>query len=470
MAATQPGSELLALARADAYLRDQNPFWALKVLGEFIVAHPPACASRALAAQINIQQANLDQAEQLVGSPDCEQPQETKVRTLLLQAQIAELRGDTKAARAHVRKARALGRRYEEDDDQLAVLIAKYDPYRLPTVSWNLDFAGGGTSNGLAGVPADLIAPHSIGGSSLLAFNLRARAVFSQAPMPRGFADAELRLTQLFSKSNRSLSARQPTFRIGMMIGREQPRLVAAYAYDFVHLEGGDARVPGPGLYSEAHHAEYQLRVAPWATAMGSFGGRMFQDADRTRFESDHGLVANIDVSETLRLTVGASWHVYKAQRKVFDQTGVAGLMGLDILVPKGFELRETVSLVGDLYPASRGFFDPLRSDNRQDLLLRVGAELWGPKVQGLRLGLGYEYTDRSSTAHDYDYADHRALLHLQWQSDSDQLSTRRISAQGRIPMRYDGGNSKVATQPKAEVSDALRQDETLRRSSSCLK
>ena len=469
-AAKQPKSELIALARADAYLNEENPFWALKVLGEFMVAHPPACASRALAARIHIQQANLDQAEQLVSSPDCDQPQETKVRALLLKAQIAELRGDTKTARANVFEARALGRRYEEDDDQLRVLITRYDPYRLPTASWNLDFASGGTSHGMAGVPADLVAPRAIGGSSLLVLNLRTRLVFSQAPTPRAFADAELRLTQLFATPNRSLSTRQPTLRIGLMIGREQPRLIAAYAYDFVHLEGGDAGVPGPLLYSEAHRAEYQLKVTPWVTAVGSVGGRIFQESDRTRFESEHGLVADIAVSETLQLTMGASWHVYKAQRRVFDQNGIAGLVGLGILTPQGFELRETISLVGDVYPASQNFFDPLRSERRKDLLLRIGAELWAPDVHGVRLGFGYDYTDRNSTAHDYDYADHRALLHLRWQSDSDKLSGTRISAPGRIPMRYDSGKTKGASQPKAEVSDVLRQDETVRRSSSCLK
>jgi hypothetical protein len=74
-------------------------------------------------------------------------------------------------------------------------------------------------------------------------------------------------------------------------------------------------------------------------------------------------------------------------------------------------------------------------------------------------LALGYTYTNRNSTANDFDYADHRALLHLQWQSDSDQVSTRRISKQGRIPIHYDEGDSQAATQPIVEVRELLRQD-----------
>lgn len=470
MATLQPKSELLALARADAYLNDKNPFWALKVLSEFMAAHPPACASHALAARIHIQQANLDQAEQLLDTPDCEQTQETKLRSLLLQAQIAELRGDRAAAEARVRQATGLSHRYEEDDDQLRRLVAVYDPYRQPAVSWTLDLAGGGTSHGLAGVPVDLVTPPNLSGSALLAVELRVRALFSQQTNFRTFADAELKATQLLATPNRSLSTRQPTLRVGLMIGRAQPSLVTAYAYDLVHIQGGDAGVAGPGIDSEGHRVEYRLRITPWATAAGSLGGRLFQDSDRTRFESDHGIIANVSLAENVRLMFGASGHVYKAQRRVYDQTGAAGFLGLDVSLQKGFELRETLSLGGDVYPASRGFFDPLHHEQREDLLMRVGTELWSPETHGLRFGMGYAYTNRNSTASDFDYADHRALLHVQWQSDSDQMKTRRITKQGRIPLHYDESDSKLASQPLVEVREILKQDETVRRGSSCLK
>jgi tetratricopeptide (TPR) repeat protein len=469
MAALQPNSELLALARADAYLNDKNPFWALKILSEFMAANPPACASRALAARIHIQQANLDQAEQLLDTPGCEQPQETKLRSLLLKAQIAELRGNRTAAEAQVKQAAALRHRYEEDDDQLQQLQAAYDPNRQPAVSWTLDLAGGGTSYGLAGVPVDLAAPRGLGGSTLLAVDLRVRAMFSQQTSLRTFADAELKATQLLATPNRSLSIRQPTVRVGLMLGRGQPRLLAAYAYDLVDIQGGSEGVPGPRIDSEGHRVEYQLTITPWATATGSVGGRLFDDPDRTRFESDHGIVANVNLAENVRLMLGASGHVYKAQRRVYDQAGAAGFLGLDVLVVKGFELRETLSLNGDVFPASRGFFDPLRNERREDLLVRVGTELWSPETHGLRFGAGYAYTNRNSTANDFDFADHRAMLHVQWQSDSEQLSTRRISKQGRIPIRYDDNDAKAATQP-IEVREILKQDETVRRSSSCLK
>jgi len=470
MAALQPKSELLALARADAYLNDKNPFWALKILSEFMAANPPACASRALAARIHIQQANLDQAEQLLDTRDCEQPEESKLRSLLLKAQIAELRGNRTAAEAQVKQAAALRHRYEEDDDLLQRLTAVYDPYRQPTVGWTLDLAGGGTSYGLAGVPVDMVAPRGLGGSALLAVELRVRAMFSQQTRLRTFADAELKATQLLATPNSSLSIRQPTVRVGLMLGRGQPNLVAAYAYDFVDIQGGGAGVPGPRIDSEGHRVEYQLRITPWATAAGSIGGRLFEDLDRTRFESDHGIVANLSLAENVRLMFGASGHVYKAQRRVYDQTGAAGFLGLDVSMTKGFELRETLSLTGDVYPASRGFFEPLRNEQREDLLVRVGAELWSPETHGLRFAMGYAYTNRNSTANDFDYADHRAMLHLQWQSDSDQMSTRRISKQGRIPIHYDDSDAKPATQPAVEVREILKQDETIRRSSSCLK
>ena len=470
MAALQPNSELLALARADAYLNDKNPFWALKTLSEFMAANPPACASHALAARIHIEQANLDQAERLLDTPDCEQPEETKLRSLLLKAQIAELRGNRTAAESLVKQAAALRHRYEEDDDLVQRLTAAYDPYRQPAVGWTLDLAGGGTSYGLAGVPVDLVAPRGLGGSALLAVELRVRTMFSQQTRVRTFADAELKATQLLATTNRSLSTRQPTVRVGMMLGRGQPSLVAAYAYDLVDIQGGSAGVPGPRIDSEGHRVEYQLKITPWATATGNIGGRLFEDPDRTRFESDHGIVANVSLAGNVRLMLGTSGHVYKAQRRVYDQAGAAGFLGLDVSVLKGFELRETLSLTGDVYPASRGFFDPLHDEQREDLLMRVGTELWSPETHGLRFAMGYAYTNRNSTANDFDYADHRAMLHLQWQSDSDQTSTRRISKQGRIPIRYDDSDAKATAQPIVEVREILKQDETIRRSSSCLK
>jgi hypothetical protein len=467
LAAKYPASELLAVARADSYLRDSNPFWALRVLDEFILAHPPACQARALAARVHIQQANLDQADALLAQPGCEEPEEARVRTLLLMAEIRELRGDAPAAKRYVLEADTLGRRYAEDDDRLTLLVARHDPYRLPAATWTMDLGGGWTTLGMAGAPIDRVAPAHARGSALSTFNLRARVVASPWKALRPVADAGLGLTQLFAPSVRGLSTRQPQLRLGALFGRGYPRLLAAYAYDLVHLQGDAPADAGPFVYSQAHRGEYELEVTRSTVAFGAFGHRRFHESARTRFESESGLVNLANLSDTLKLTTALSGHAFQAHSRAYHQLGSTGYVRLDLVLPRRFELRENFGLSLDAFPVSAGAYAGT-GRARRDTLVRVGAGLWSPESAGLRLALDYEYTSRSSTVPSYDYDDHRVLLHVVWSSDSDRMRVRRIPAEGRVALRHQP--TEAPTGPGVAVRDLMRQDEAVRRSSSCLK
>jgi tetratricopeptide (TPR) repeat protein len=468
MALRYPSSELLAVARADAYLRDANPAWALKVLSEFSRDHPPACEARALWARVQIQQANLDDAEQVLEQSGCEQSEPARVRTLLLLAEIAMLRHDPASLRRRVLAADSLRDRYQEDDQELASLVSRYDPHRLPTLAWNLDLGGGWSSNGLAGAPVDRPAPRDTDGSPAVSLRFRARLVAQIAQSLRPVAEAELGLIQLSATQVRGLSTRQPVGRIGALLGRANPRLFVGYTYDLVHLASGSSESPGPGVYSEAHRAEYELEVSDTLMGFGGFGRRRFRESGRTRLEADYGLAKIFALSEPVRLTIGGLGRTYRAQHRVYDQVGATGFLGLVISLPKG-ELHETVSIAGDKYPASEGFWGT--SAARWDTLVRAGAGWRSPESSwGLRWALDYEYTSRHSTAPGYDYDDHRALLHLIWRSDSDRLRVKRIGAQGRIPWRYHGNGTESEGPSRGKIQDRLRQDEAVRRGSSCLK
>jgi tetratricopeptide (TPR) repeat protein len=468
MALKHPDSELLAVARADAYLRDANPAWALKVLSEFLQGHSPACEARALLARVHLQQANLDDAEQVLEQSGCEESEPARVRKLLLLAEVAELRHDPGGARHRVLAADALHHRYQEDDQRLASLIARYDPHRIPTLSWNVDLGGGWTSHGLAGAPIDRPAPRDADGSAALTLHFRTRLVVPIGESLRPVGEAGLGLIQLSAPRVRGLSTRQPVGRIGALLGRAYPRLFAAYAYDLVHLASGTVDDSGPGVYSEAHRVEYELEVSDTLMAFGGFGQRRFPESARTRLETDYGLAKAIALSDALKLTVGGSGRVYRAKDHVYHQAGATGFLGLVISLPRG-ELRETLSVAGDRYPGSEGFWGT--SPARWDTLVRAGAGWWSPESSGgLRWALDYEYTSRKSTAPGYGYDDHRALVHLVWRFNSDRLRVRRIGTEGRIPWRYLGNGTEAEGRTHGEIHDLLRQDEALRRGSTCLK
>jgi hypothetical protein len=469
-AQTQPGNELLALARAQAYLADKNPFWALKVLGEFIAQQPPACAARALAARIHVQEANLEQAEHVLDEPECERPEESKLRRLLLRTEIAELRGDRTEARRQVLLAEATNRRYAEDDRRLMRLSATYDPHHRPALGFKLDLGVGWASQAMASVPLDLATKSRHSGSALLGMDLQARWIPISWPAWRPVAEVELHLAQYLETPAKDLSSRQPILRLGLELGRGPRRLVVAYAADWVNLEGGNEYPYSSFAYSQAHRLEFRIELDPSMLAYGAFGRRRFWQAERSRVESEQGLSKTFVVSDTVRLTTAGAWRFYSADRSAYDQVGATLHTGLDVSLPKGFELREALALSAEFFPRSEGYFDPSHWQKRRDALVHVTVGLSAPETLGVRLGLLYGYTNRNSLANAYDFTDHRAILALTWQSDSDQLRVRRIPKTGRVSMPYPDDESQAGPKTKAAVIEVIEHDQAERRSTSCMK
>ena len=469
-AEAHPDSELLALARAESYLAEDNDFWAIKVLVEFAENHPPACQARMFKARIEIDQAALDQADATLAEPGCEEPEEIRARALVLRAVIAQAREDDEAARTQIGEAQQTGRRYEEDAALLDALSAAYGITPEPAFDWKLDLSVGWTSNGLAGSPVDRVSQEGASGSALATVNARLGWHAPSVGILHPLAEARWRETELFAESARGLSTREPGLRLGATLGNEAPRLTVTYGYEVVQVQEGDRYEPGPLLYSEGHRGEYELEASDTWFAFGGGGHRRFREAGRTRWEFEQGLAAAFAPSDSTRLMVGASARFYDAQNDAYDVVGATGLAHLSVAFPHGFELRESVSLSGDAYTDSWGFFPGAPQEERQDVLFRTSAALWSPSTAGLKGGLEYGYTSRASTATPYSYHDHRLLLRMSWNYDSEQLGVSRISADGRVPLRH--GLDPNADQPRSDerVRELMRQDEDVRRGSSCLK
>jgi hypothetical protein len=466
----QPKSELVAMARAQAYLSAKNPFWALKVLGEFIAQSPPACASRALAAWIHIHQANLDPAEQILDATECEHAEESKLRILLLRTEIAELRRDRAEAKELLLRARGISTRYTEDDDRLVRLLAKYDAEHEPALAFKLELGAGWASRGIGTLPLDLSVPNRAAGSAFLGADLRTRLVAAGGASVRPVAEAELHLEQYLETPARDLSSRQPLVRFGAEIGRDPRRLFVAYAADFVNIDGGSQYSYGSFSYSQAHRLEYRIQLGRSLQTYGSFGRRWFWQSARSRLESELGLSKTFAVSDLVTLLTGFDWRVYKAEANPYDQVGATLRAGLDISLPKGFELHESVSVSEDVFPRSAGYFDPGTLDHRRDTLVRAAVGLLGPETLGVRVGVAYGYAKRDSSANPYDFSDNRGILSVTWQSDSDRLRVRRIPKAGRVAMPYPDDEPKSEARHDTDVIEVIRKEETERSNTSCMK
>ncbi len=469
-AAQNPNDELVALARADAYVREKNPFWALKILGELIEKHPPACAARALAARVHIREANLEQAAQMLEAVDCEKREESRLRFALLRLELAELNGERPGVNQELQLSQATSRRYEEDDRRLGRLVRRYDPWHEPSFAFKLDLGVGWASHGMGSVPLDLPVSREHSGSPLLGMDLSAGWIPVRFPAWHPVIEAEAHLAQYLESPTKALSTRQAVLRLGAEFGRGPRRLFIAYSGDFISLDGGSAYPNDSFAYAVGDRLEYRLKLEPSWLVYGAFGRRKFWQRDRSRLESEQGLSKSIPLSNSIDFVVGGAWRVYKAEHHAYDQFGATLNSVLAISLPKGFELRESVSLAHDIFPRSEGYFVAGSRERRKDLLLRVGVGLTTPEILSLRLGGSYSYVSRNSSVDAYDFADHRGLFSITWQTDSDRLGVSRIPQSGRVPLPYPDDDASADGNKQNEITEVMRKDETQRQNTSCMK
>jgi hypothetical protein len=456
------------MARADLYLAEDNPFWALRVLGAFIEEHGPACEARAQASRIQISQANLEGAEALLDESSCQGTEPLRVRRSLLLAEIAELRGDSKRALELVREADAHRVRYAEDDERLRKLERAYDPYRLPLFTAALDVGAGWASTGLGHLPLEVATPPRTQNSALTSLHLLGRWVLPYRPAFRPLAEVEFRGTELLTNRSPDRSYRQSVLRLGALLGRKAPRLELAYAFDVASAPGYVDDTSAFAAFSTAHRGEYRLDLGRGFFAFGLLGYRGFANRAWSRVESEQGLLKRWELSDTIALETGALVRAYRARSHGFDQVGGSAFLGLNIAAPKGFELRENITLGVDRFPSSEGFWATARE--RRDHLVRVGLTLLAPETNLFRLALTYDYVNRDSRMQAYDFSDHRALLEVRFRFDSDDLTKRTIGPEGRVPLQHEKETPNAVTPERLSTKEAVQRDEQMRRGSSCLK
>ncbi|MBN2192713.1 MAG: tetratricopeptide repeat protein [Polyangiaceae bacterium] len=464
-----PHSEAIVLALAGAYLADQNPTWAVRVLSEHLDYHEDACNPRFLLAWIHIRSGMPELAHELLDGGGCDEPPEIRARGKLVRAYLAHLEAHDEAAREHLRKARRSRRIFAEDRAYLAELTRELDPPRAsPVATGRTELGLGWTSNGLAGSPVDAGAANTVGSPLTLAgANLR---VLARGPLvARPVLEGQLRIQELWAREAQKLSFGTGSARAGLLLGQGSPEVLLALSTEATLLAGNDQYEPGPLWFTEAQRGEIELGLGDAFAIFAGGGRRRFREIGRTRTEGELSLGWGTVGPLGIRAIGGSSIRVHDARNDAYDLAGASLVVQLWLPLRAGFEANVTAGANADLYHQSREYFGGAGGSNRRDLQLRFGAGAWSPRRHPVRVGLTLERTSRSSSAEVYDYVDWRGLLRLEWRFDSDTLGRRTI--EGRRRARFDYGTfASGGKDDLGEVRELMRQDEAAQSGASCLR
>lgn len=466
-----PGEPAYSHLLARAYLADNNPFWAQRTLRQAIALNERDCASRAWLAWVHIQSGDLDLAGEALGAGGCPREPVDRARFLLLEAFLARTREDHARVLSAVARVPDAGEIYPEDRGLWLFLRRAEDPGWIEPLSFKLELAGGYTSNSKGGSPTDPGAPGA--GSALLRMDLYGRLVWPASRLLRPTLEAGVKGHGIAAEEGgaRKLSYLEMHARPGFVFGAKFPRILVGYKADYLVL---NQDVEIKRRFYEAHRGEIELETGSMTCFAGA-GRRIYHENGRSRFEIDGGLGGSFLWFGRARMLLAFSLRYYDAVGDPYDQVGATGLAVARIDVGRGFFARLGVTLGLDYYQHSGGELGVQAygsGEKRFDLLAKLSAEVWSPAWRGARLGAGYEYSNRDSTADqldDYDYSEHRLLLKIRWTFDLNPWAPAIVETRGRVALDYGVGEQAGGGMEEERIQDLLRQDEAARRGSSCV-
>jgi hypothetical protein len=463
-----PDNGLVVTALAQAYIRMKNPVWAIRVLTRYLEEHENDCVARLLLAWVQLQQGGTHQSRQLLDQAGCSSPPEVLARRQLLIAFLDLLEDRRERASEFTERARSSSAIFEEDQALLAHLTAATVPERIPSATGLVDLANGWTSNGLAGSPVDQISRKS-SGTAITILDARLRLMMMNFGRVRPLVEGQLRTQQLWSDSTSDLSFRTGTGRAGVLLGRDTPRLLALVAVDTTQTQGGDRYSPGPLWFSESERGELELELPGSLFIMAGGGHRSFREIARTRTEIDTTIGWAAQQANGLRFLGGISGRYHAANNDAYDLLGLTAVSQARFALPRDFEAGATVSVSVDSFLHSDGYFFPPDTSTRRDVQWRAITALYTPRFAQVRLVARYELTSRASSASAYEFTDHRGLVSLEWRIDSDTFGHATIPAKGRAVVDY-GALGRQKDSSSSQLRELMRQEETQRRGSSCLR
>jgi hypothetical protein len=461
-----PDDRVLPLLLARSYLGEGNLFWAERTLREALVRHPSDVEARAWLALVHLRQGDpeLVRADLELGLIPEDGP--ARARWQLLQSFRARLAGNGEAAHQALLEVPRSARLYPEDRPVWSFLQRQSDPWWLDPVTGTVEFAIGRTSNALAGAPTD---PGESGGASAIAAaDLRSRLALPVASPFRPILDLEVEGNGLGEEDYRELSSLRGAARLGGLFTWEKHRLLLGYRAEVLLLD------QEPSRYAVAHRAEAELETPSSWVLFAGVGHRSYRDDRRTRWEGDAGIGGPVRLVSSLPLVVGATVRLSDARSPAYDQRGGSVAVLSRVRLGRGVAAR--MALIGSLddYPHSGGAEGLAvfgTEEQRRDLLGRISLGVWAPPWRGLRAGLEWQFTRRDSTADaapgfDFDYNEQRVVIRVRWSFAADPWAPRAVDVPNHVPL--DWGLEGREGLGEERILDLLRQDEDLRRGSSC--
>lgn len=457
-----PQDKPLRLLLAQAYLDDGNDFWAVRTLNAAAEVFPNDCNITLWKAWIQIRQGEQDTARELLAT-SCAGP--NQVRRALLSAMLDQQAGDLPAAQTNLDRTASERLAYPEDRAAISRLRSTIDPGFVPPLSGRLDLATGFASNALAGSPVDP-RTRERAGSPVLAASAFVRVVSPRRSWVRPAMDLEARGLGFSDEVGRDLSYLTLDARPALILGLAGTRATLAYRYQALLLAGGDRYGKGPLWFFDAHRGEWELEFLRAFTFFGGAGWRTFRAQPRTRFEIDGGVGTGFPIGAHLHLVAALAGRYHDARDDAWSLYGASLLASVEARLPRRWSLRAGILASADRFPHSAGYFDDSApTTNRSDRLLKLSASGFIPPVlEGVKLGVTYEFSTRDSTAAAYSYDDHRILAKVIWSFTADPWLPRAETPAGHVPLDYGLGSAEA----HERVQDLLRQDESAQRSSSC--
>lgn len=454
--AAEAGAEKVScsLWEARAYLAAGNAAWAERALsrqaGEGDVA-----AWRAL---VYLQEGDLALARQVIESARvAPSPPALANRWRLLGAWTSLLSGETSAAAQELAQVDGHAGLYPEDRAAWVALSRRADG------DWQVPFAVstelllGHTSNSLAGSPADPGRGAPPGG--LARFTLEGRWT-GMGRGTRSLAELAVRGLGLRHDSARELSYIESRARLGAVLGRSTS---AAVVGELLTLPQQTEQ-----RYYSAVRGEVERQLGRGGALVTAMGRRWFRDPARTRWEAELGGGGRLGA-----LTLGGTVRWHDAVNPAYDLRGVLVAASSRLPMGRGATLQATASVGHSFYYHSGGLAGLVAhgtTEKRRDLSGRLALTAWSRVLPGVRVGVGAELARQDSTADrlpgfDFDYRERRVTLKLRWQAEGLGWTARTIRPADHVPLPWGlAGEDGL----EGRVLDLLRQDEELRRASSC--
>ncbi len=456
----------LALLLVRAYVLENNLSWAERVLREELERHPDDARLRTWLASVHLRQGDLDLAREVLATAAPPPAGPDRARWDLLEAVRLDAEGTHGAAAAALAKVPPDSVLYPEDLAPWHYLQRRANPAWIDPVRGEVELAAGATSNALAGAPTD---PGESGDASAVAdLALRLGIVPPSRGRLRPTLAVDLSGHALQNSAYRDLGTLSGALGIGAVQAAAGSRTRFGYRAERLLINQDKPR------YSEAHRLEVEVARRFGTVFFGGVGRRSYRDHRRTRWEADAGVGFPLALPTGREVMVGATARATDATSPAYDQVGVSFAASARWSLGRGFATRLVLTATWDDYPHSGGVVgrEVLGSDvRRRDRLGRIRVTLDGPKWHGWRPALEWQMSRRASTLHDqpgadYSFRESRIALVARWKFAPDPWSPSTVTPPGHIPLEWGLGDG--SDDDGASITELLRQDEELRRASSC--